>query len=336
MLNTDMAAATAASTLPMGLVNAPREQVGEIVTRVGIPHSGGRLAFHAFEQGYPAMVSANAFWCRRRAQFRLPKATDLQEVDFALDSAGFTAIRRWQEKGTQPGMAGVYPWTYAQYIELAALSGASWWAQPDLCCEPEIACNRDEVDYRIRATATLLEGVLRIVYAWQNELAKTCSARTVANMLPPPVPVIQGWHPDDYLRSLDLLDQVWSRWEPWLGRPVLIGVGSVCRRHVHHPEHGLLAVLAKLETALPQGSRLHLFGVKGASIAHLKMHRWIASVDSMAYDEGARRQAWQGGFSNTVRHRTAEMTRWMSHANERTRIVQGDQHHLPFTIFPLG
>lgn len=268
--------------LPKGLGNAPYERSRDLVMRVGIPHAGGRLAFHAFSQGYPAMVSAHAFWCRRGARFRIPNATDLHEVDFALDSAGFTAMRLWKAKGRQPGMAGVFPWTYAQYIELAALSGASWWSQPDLCCEPEIAGHRDEVDYRIRATATLLEGVLRVVYAWHNELAKSCSARTVANMLPAPVPVIQGWRPDDYLRSLDLLEKVWSRWEPWLARPALIGVGSVCRRHLHHPEHGLLAVLARLETAMPSGSRLHLFGVKGPSIAHLKAHGWIASVDSMA------------------------------------------------------
>lgn len=155
-----------------------------------------------------------------------PRATDLQEVDFALASAGFTAMQLWKAKGTQLGMAGVFPWTYAQYVELASMSGASWWSQPDLCCEPEIAANREEVDYRVRATATLLEGVLRIVYGWQNELARTCSPRTVASMLPPPVPVIQGWSPDDYLRSLDLLDKVWSRWQPWLAAPALMGVGS--------------------------------------------------------------------------------------------------------------
>jgi hypothetical protein len=204
--------------LPCGLVNAPFERLGEFVMRVGIPHRGGRLAFHAFNEGYAAMVSASAFWSHRAGAFRLPRATDLQEVDFALDSAGFTAMQMWKAKGTQPGMAGVFPWTYAQYVELVSMSGASWWSQPDLCCEPEIAANLEEVDYRVRATATLLEGVLRIVYGWQNELAKTCSPQTVASMLPPPVPVIQGWSPDDYLRSLDLLDKVWSRWQPGLRR----------------------------------------------------------------------------------------------------------------------
>ena len=160
-------------------------------------------------------------------------------------------------------MAGVFPWIYAQYVELAALSGASWWSQPDLCSEPQIAKSREEFDYRIRATATLFEGVLRIVYAWRNELARTCSPGMVARMLPP-VPVLQGWSADDYLRSLDLLDQVWPRWRPWLAPPALIGIGSVCRRQLHNPEQGLLAILAGLGGRLPAGARLHLCGIKGA------------------------------------------------------------------------
>jgi hypothetical protein len=317
--------------LPFGLVNAPFERLDGFLMRVGIPHCGGRLAFHAFNEGYPAMVSASAFWDRRSARFRFPRATDLEEVDFALDSAGFTAMRLWKARGTQPGMAGVFPWSYAQYVELAALSGASWWAQPDLCCEPEIAGHAQEVDYRIRATATLLEGVLRIVHAWQNELAKTCTPGTVACMVPAPVPVLQGWSADDYLRSLDLLERVWSRWQPWLAPPALIGVGSVCRRPLHHPQHGLLAVLARLEGALPTGARLHLFGVKGASLAHLRMRDWIASADSMAYDEAARRRAWREGRSNTISQRSAEMDRWMADAIRRLAPLRGDQHRLRFT-----
>lgn len=102
-------------------------------------------------------------------------------------------------------MAGVFPWSYTQYVELAGLLGFNWWSQPDLCCENEIASSQAEIDYRINATATLLEGTLRVVYDWQNELAKTCSAQTVASMIHPPVPVIQGWSAGDYQRSLDLL-----------------------------------------------------------------------------------------------------------------------------------
>lgn len=312
--------------MPIEQVNAVLDD--EMVMRVGIPHKGGRLSFHAFNEGYPVMVSANAFWNAQQQRFAFPEATNLSELDFALDSAGYTAMAMWKAKGTQRGMAGIFPWTYAEYIEFAFLTGCSWWSQPDLCCEPEIAAKQEEIDFRINATATLLEGCLRICYEWQNELAKTCNARTVANMIKPPVPVIQGWSASDYMRSLDLLTQVWQRWQPWLAAPALIGVGSVCRRTLKHPKHGLYAVLAALEGQLPTGSRLHLFGVKGACLNELKMHNWIASADSMAYDFGARVKAHRSGTSNSMEHRANEMDRWMSTAAARMRPAVGDQFRL--------
>lgn len=144
------------------------------------------------------------------------------------------------------------------------------------------------------------------------------------------MPVIQGWSGDDYRRSLDLLVQVWQRWQPWLASPALIGVGSVCRRTLNHPKHGLYAVIAGLEGNLPAGSRLHLFGVKGAALQQLRTYPWIASADSMAYDFSARQKALREGRSNTLAHRSGEMTRWMSAAVERMRPTAGDQHRLAF------
>jgi len=318
------------SGMPVGLCNAPFESGDGVRMRIGIPHKGGRLTSHAFNQNYPVMVSANAFWDSKTETFKVPQYTNLTELDLAVDSAGYTAMRLWQAKGPQKGMAGIFPWGYEAYIQFATSVGASWWAQPDASCEPEISQNDEEVDFRIRATATLLEGVLQVLYAWQNQLARTCNARVVANMLPPPVPVIQGWKPEHYLRSLELLDAVWSRWEPWLAKPALIGVGSVCRRSVSHPKHGLLAVLAALEGQLPEGARIHLFGVKGTVLAHLRNTAWIASADSMAFDVGARRKAWQAGRSNTMEHRSAEMTRWMATATTSLKPTPGDQSRLPF------
>src|ERR1700754_243974 len=102
------------------------------------------------------MVSASAFWNAKSGRFVIPQATDLTEIDFALDSAGFTAMRAFQAKGHQRGIAGIYPWTMEQYVELASFSGANWIAQPDLCCEPEVAADQAAIDYRIDATATLL------------------------------------------------------------------------------------------------------------------------------------------------------------------------------------
>ncbi|WP_246391894.1 hypothetical protein [Paraburkholderia youngii] len=168
-----------------------------LLVRVGIPHSGGRLAYHAFNEGYAGMVSASAFWDPKTGRFRIPEATDLTEIDFALDSAGFTAMRHFQLKGRQQGIANVYPWSLEQFVELAAFSGAAWYAQPDLCCEPAIAPDQEAIDYRINATATLLEATLRVVYAWQDELSKTMSAAAVQNAVRIPVGVAQGWTVDD-------------------------------------------------------------------------------------------------------------------------------------------
>lgn len=55
---------------------------------------------------------------------------------------------------------------------------------------------------------------------------------------------------------------------------------------------------------------------------------FVASADSMAYDFGARVKAHRAGRSNTVAHRTAEMTRWMSAAAQRIKPAFGDQFRL--------
>lgn len=316
--------------LPIGLNNAPFEPPDTFRMRVGVPHRSGKLAFHAFEREYPVMVSANAFWDKEKGEFRIPQATDLEMTDFALDSAGYVAMKQWGTVGRQPGIAGVFPWSLSAYLAFATSVGASWYSAPDMCCEPEVAHNKEEVRYRVRATATLLEACLRQLYRWHEELSKTCNARTIANMLPPPTPVLQGWSIDDYQLSAELTLRVWERWQPWLAAPALIGIGSVCRRTVHHPQHGLLNVLAGLEGHLPPSSRVHVFGVKGAALSHLKQLKWIASADSMAWDVKARRKAFERGFSNTVAHRATAMTDWMDGATARMVPAAGDQVRLPF------
>ena len=151
------------NVMPVGQVNA---NLGDdLVMRVGIPHAGDRLSFHAFESDFPVMVSASAFWDPAKAVFRIPKASNVHELDMALDSTGYTAMRLWQSKGAQAGLAGLFPWRLSQYVELTASLGVSWWSQPDMCCEPEIARDPAQIDFRINATAALLEASLRQVYA---------------------------------------------------------------------------------------------------------------------------------------------------------------------------
>jgi hypothetical protein len=303
------------NNMPVGQANACLQE--DFVMRIGVPHSGGSLAYHAFEKDYAVMVSASAFWNREKQKFQLPAATDLSETDFALDSAGFTAVSAWGKKGQQRGMAGIYPWTVGEYLELASMAGPSWFAQPDLCCEEGVAKDPEEVNYRIRATATLLEGLLRTLYAWQNELARTCNSTTVANMLRPCVPVIQGRTVDDYKLSMELMLQVWSRWQPWLAAPALIGIGSMCRRHVHDPEQGLLAILEGVKSYVPAGSKLHVFGAKGQALDYLSKMEFVASSDSMAFDFSTRVSARKAGVSNTMERRKSGMDEWMASAYQR-------------------
>lgn len=247
----------------------------------------------------------------------MPEATDLSEVDFALDSAGYTGILNFRRNGRQEGIAGVFPWSFSQYMEFANLSGCSWYSQADLCCEKNIANDRQAIEYHVRATATLLEGMLQILYAWQNELARTCNSTVVANMLRPPVPVLQGRVLSDYMLSLDLLNEVWGRWEGWLDKPALIGVGSMCRRDLHDRDEGLYAIVEALGRNFPKGSRAHLFGVKHQALNEIPKMGFVASSDSMAWDFGSRVKAHKAGVSNSMERRTKEMSEWMSAAMAR-------------------
>jgi hypothetical protein len=321
--------------LPMEQVNANLDE--GLVMRVGITEKSGHLPFHAFQNGYPTMVSANAFWDDKAQAFKFPQATDLSETDFAMDSAGFTAILNFQQKGPQRGMASVFPWPFHDYVGFATSCGASWWSAPDLCCEPEVASNQKEVRRRIQATATMLEGCLRLLWKWQNNFADDgFSARQIANQLKPCVPILQGFKACNYVESLELTMEVWERWTPWLALPALIGVGSVCRRDLRDKEHGLFTILAAIEGLLPKKSRVHLFGVKGTALDELKMMPFVASADSCAYDYAARLKAYRGKFTNSVAHRSSEMTAWMTKANNRLRPSAGDQFRLDLASAGTG
>lgn len=229
-----------------------------MIVRIGIPPSpqyGGRL----LKLGAAALISANALR-RRNGTFRHPVAgKDFGGLtDIALDSAGYVAMVRYK----------CYPWSVESYLDLAQSFPWAWWASMDFCCEPQIAANRREVMERITMTA--------MKYSQLGALA--CERQG----LKPPIPVLQGWEPDDYLRCVDMMggaDEL----------PDLCGVGSVCRRGVGRRD-GILSIVGRLDGALPARVKLHLFGVKGDAIPMLLGHPRIASVDSMAWNYAARRE----------------------------------------------
>ncbi len=315
--------------------NAVLPEGGEIQVRVGIPHTGGALMAEAFNSSYPVMVSTAAFY--RNGRLRPPdfmRGGEIFMADVALDSAGFTAMLGWAKKGSQPGIEGIYPWSITEYTSVVAgLAGAcSWWSQPDFCCEPAIAADRAERQRRVEMTARTLRQCLQETWI-REELARATFDREkdnsrrrrliIAESIRPPVPVLQGYEVDDYKRSADLLQQAWEPWEKQYGC-ALIGLGSVCRRHLHDKRHGVLAILRGIEDLVPAGAKLHLFGVKGTALQILSEHPLVVSADSMSYDFQARMSAAKSGTSNSMGERIHHMHEWMG----RHRAVQNPQSDL--------
>lgn len=303
--------------------NAYLPEDGRLQVRVGIPKPGGTLMSEANNAGYPIMVSAAAFW--RDGALR---ATDLMRSgeiycsDLALDSAGFTAMAGWAKKGPQAGMANIYPWTLQSYLDLAQSLGSacSWHSQPDFCCEPEIARDRAERLRRVELTAASLgyclqETQIREVLAERAFADVKSPTRrrilTIESSVRPPVPVLQGWETSDYRYSAELLLKTWEPWCQLYGMK-LIGLGSVCRRSLSDPKHGVFAILRAIEDLIPPGAKLHLFGVKGRALRELSQHPLVASADSMAYDFQARMSAVREGRSNAMGGRIQAMHSWMA------------------------
>lgn len=249
--------------------------------RLGIPLVGGQLPRAAREIGAPVLVSANALAVykknhNQREFVRFRSSPDLDNLDCALDSAGFVAWAHY----------GEFPWTVENYVSLAASRPWAWWAQMDACCEKEIASSRDAVRMRQAETVRLLT-----------------ECRLVAKYMgaSPPMPVLQGDRPSDYVWCLDQMN---------IEGENLIGVGSMCRRNVNGI-NGLLAVVDALDRVLPNSVRLHLFGVKSNGVSALSSHDRIGSIDSMAWDVDARCSGRKGDGA-TMSVRISAMNRWYS------------------------
>ena len=299
-----------------------------VEVRIGLPYLPAR-ADHAFlaavlELGAESLISAGSLYRADRGWATAPITA--WSFSPALDSAGFVAQARF----------GGYRWSIAEYVEkvVTNFSGGDegedpprwalpipwvWWSAPDFCCEAEIAQDRGEVQARIAATVDAYGETLAELEGWRDQ---------GENTVPDPLPILQGRTPDDYLACAEALAEVIDAHHPctcpsgdiegcpatWhreaQGLPELVGVGSVCRRPLHGSE-GLIAVLDALHAALPKRTRLHLFGVKTASLQHLGRYGdRIASVDSVAWDRAARWDALKAGVSNDVQHRAGALRRW--------------------------
>lgn len=182
---------------------------------------------------------------------------------------------------------GGYRFSVCQYAALAKEMAPTWWAQMDFCCEPEIADTRYEVFRRIDRTIEHLH---------------QCRSEASSIGIAAPLIVLQGWKPEDYVSG-----PVWDGGFDW---PALVGVGSVCRRHLHG-ENGLLRVIGRLDQKLPPHVKLHFFGVKGSALRYLEHHPRFASMDSMAWNIEARHIAHRKGVSASNEYRAENIEPWL-------------------------
>ncbi len=251
----------------------------------------------ALRLGAPVLVSANALstWRTDQMGFRrwygfsrrtLPLVA---QHPVSLDSGGFVAAVRYRG----------YPWTVAHYADLAAAAPWQRWFSLDLCVEDAVAGDREAVLDRISGTVRL-----------NRDCRAAARRRGIADTF---CPVIQGRHPDDYVRCIDRMFD--------LSDFPLVGVGSMCRRHVGGND-GILRVVDRLDRVF-EGSnvRLHLFGLKTDGMAVLHGHPRVASVDSQAYGTAARWAAHKGGFPKTNAYLAGVMAEW--HGEQQRRLAEG-------------
>lgn len=264
---------------------------------VGLPHlSNGPILRRACAMQVPTLISANCLsrW-RRQDGWRawagwrlgaLANARGLRSLD--LDSGGYVAMVTYR---------GI-PWTVDEYISLASSFPFRRFASLDYCTEAGVAKDREEV----------LDRLSRTIRA-NRDCRQRARDHGIEDRL---MPVLQGREPSDYERCADAL-----AWSMTSGK--VVGVGSMCRRHVHGPE-GLVAVFEHLDRILPPGVMLHGFGVKGSALSYLNgLEHRIASIDSQAYGISARQDAFGRGVSKSDALVADHLERWT--AAQRSRVA---------------
>jgi hypothetical protein len=206
--------------------------------------------------GVPLFVSA-----RRLRRVKRPRPAACR---WALDGGGFTELK---DKGRWSVSARDYAGEARRWHDV--IGRLDFCAPQDWMCEPVViaggAANGETFvgtglsvrEHQRRTTANFLE-----LCAIAPEL--------------PWLPVLQGWHHDDYLRHA----------EDYAGAGVsltaapLVGLGSVCRRQDTRMAEDLARGLHGM------GLRLHAFGFKLLGLA--RCARYLASSDSMAWSREAR------------------------------------------------
>lgn len=174
---------------------------------------------------------------------------------WALDSGGFTELSMYGRWTVAPAayVADVRRWQ-------AEIGQLAWAAPQDWMCEPQITAKTGRAvgEHQWLTVANLLE------------------LRALAPELPF-VPVVQGYTEADYVRCVELYDDVGVD----LRREPLVGLGTICRRQGTDEAERIVRRIAGL------GIRLHAFGAKITGLA--RYADALASADSLAWSFDARR-----------------------------------------------
>lgn len=200
---------------------------------------------------------------RYRTVDGIPRA----RCSWALDSGGFTELR---DHGTWRIDADEYGGMVYRFLDQCG-------APPDFCAPMDWMCE-----------PWVLRGgrIGNQYFVGTGMTVAFHQAATIENFLylteqfpaAPWMPVLQGWHLDEYL---DHVAQYAAAGVD-LAREPIVGLGSVCRRQSTNEIGTIVAALAGL------GIALHGFGVKQAGLARYGHH--LRSADSMAWSLGARKR----------------------------------------------
>jgi hypothetical protein len=180
--------------------------------------------------GINVMFSAAGFWDSQTKEWRKNHKFKRNFGIRWLDCGGFTMLNKF----------GDYPFSVDNYANLVARLKPHYYATMDYPCEPEISRSLGLMTNNDRIHATV-EKAAELAF-WENQLSGSM------------VPVIQGYHLEEYLHCLDLYDQA------GLIRDYM-AVGSMCRR-ISDKELGRL-IPGIYHAAQRLGVfKLHFFGLK--------------------------------------------------------------------------
>lgn len=216
---------------------------------------------------------------------------------WALDSGAFSELALYGHHVTTP----------RQYVRevcrwLDRPGKLQWWAPQDWMCEP----------FMLEKTGMTVQDHQRRTIDNFLELCDLCPEF-------PPIPVLQGWTYEDYLRHRD---QYVTRGIVLDALP-LVGLGSVCRRQHTRAADEIIRAFSDL--------RIHAFGFKLSGIRQSGIRQsgtMLASADSMAWSLDARRAPPLPGCphkscANCMRY----ALRWREKAIAASR--QGEQYYCP-------